>query len=98
MVQCKCHGVSGSCNIKTCWKAMPPMPKIGEKLLRRFTNAKEVQKNVVNEITKLPEAVKGSSASDQLLYLVKSPDYCTKDVRLGSVGTSERFVLFEIFE
>ncbi|CAG9825441.1 unnamed protein product [Phaedon cochleariae] len=43
--QCKCHGVSGSCNIKTCWRALPSMTEIGYKLLKKYTTALELHKD-----------------------------------------------------
>ncbi|KAL1514205.1 hypothetical protein ABEB36_003498 [Hypothenemus hampei] len=86
--QCKCHGVSGSCNIKTCWKALPSIVEIGEQLLQKYTTAKEVSKTMVDrfEVT----AGKKLATSDQLVYMSKSPDYCTKDEKLGSFGTVGR--------
>ncbi|XP_044750174.1 protein Wnt-11b-1-like [Coccinella septempunctata] len=85
--QCKCHGVSGSCNIKTCWRALPSMVEIGRKLLQRYSNAKEVVKDV------LPDDVEEGykhPGTNQLIYLSKSPDYCTRDDKLGSLGTVGR--------
>lgn len=40
--QCKCHGVSGSCELKTCWKAMPTFREIGLTLKEKFDGATEV--------------------------------------------------------
>ncbi|XP_069682106.1 protein Wnt-7b isoform X2 [Periplaneta americana] len=41
-VECKCHGVSGSCTMKTCWKTLPAFRQIGDSLMRKYTRARAV--------------------------------------------------------
>ncbi|KAL0107924.1 hypothetical protein PUN28_014886 [Cardiocondyla obscurior] len=38
-MRCKCHGMSGSCELKTCWKIVPDFRVIGKTLKDRFRNA-----------------------------------------------------------
>ncbi|XP_068903688.1 protein Wnt-1 [Tenebrio molitor] len=40
--ECKCHGMSGSCTIKTCWMRLPPFRVIGDLLKDRFDGASHV--------------------------------------------------------
>ena len=34
-MKCRCHGVSGSCAVKTCWNSMPAFKKVGDYLKKR---------------------------------------------------------------
>ncbi|GIX97389.1 protein Wnt-11 [Caerostris darwini] len=89
---CKCHGVSGSCNIKTCWKALPRLSEIGERLKRKYYISTEVKQRQIGSKYKLMP-VNGKLSMFQkndLIFVAKSPDYCLKDDRAGSPGTHGR--------
>nr|QVQ68765.1 wnt 11 [Doryteuthis pealeii] len=92
-VACKCHGVSGSCNIKTCWKSLPDFHIIGVTLKTRHALAIEVKTKRVKKkrvFVPLRPNLKTLGA-DQFIYYTKSPDYCSKDPEMGSMGTVGRF-------
>ncbi|XP_046465391.1 protein Wnt-10b [Neodiprion pinetum] len=58
-VRCKCHGMSGSCELKTCWKAVPEFRIIGKTLKDRFRSAILVAQSNLGNITPLTR-VRGS--------------------------------------
>lgn len=96
---CKCHGVSGSCSVKTCWKALPDLRIIGSALLNSYYVAVEVrmargrQSSMRNETAARLESMsmtKKTFTDDDLIYYNKSPDYCLPDPSLGSMGTHNR--------
>lgn len=41
-VECKCHGLSGSCTLRTCWWRMPAFREVGDRLRDRFEGAAKV--------------------------------------------------------
>ncbi|CAH1368792.1 unnamed protein product [Tenebrio molitor] len=48
-VKCKCHGLSGSCEMKTCWRAVPDFRVVGKSLKDKFRSAVLVdQSNLAN--------------------------------------------------
>ncbi|XP_071431947.1 protein Wnt-4 isoform X2 [Pithys albifrons albifrons] len=91
-VECKCHGVSGSCEFKTCWKAMPPFRKVGNVLKEKFDGATEVEQSEVGSTKVLvPKNSQFKPHTDEdLVYLDSSPDFCDHDLKNGVLGTSGR--------
>uniref|UniRef100_A0A8C0NZY7 Protein Wnt n=1 Tax=Canis lupus familiaris TaxID=9615 RepID=A0A8C0NZY7_CANLF len=40
--ECKCHGMSGSCTVRTCWMRLPTLRAVGDVLRDRFDGASRV--------------------------------------------------------
>ncbi|CAG0917097.1 unnamed protein product [Notodromas monacha] len=52
--QCRCHGISGSCELKTCWRSLPPFQEVGARLKDRYENSV-----AISQINELPFKSRG---------------------------------------
>ncbi|XP_011567863.3 protein Wnt-4 [Plutella xylostella] len=79
---CKCHGFSGSCTTKTCWKRLPPFSSAMGLLKKQYHHA--VKKKIVNYTTKraITPKVRKRIRKDRksLVYLQKTPNLCVSTV------------------
>ncbi|KAH3816592.1 hypothetical protein DPMN_118110 [Dreissena polymorpha] len=89
-VACKCHGVSGSCSLKTCWMQLPTFREIGERLKEKYDGAVEVKFNKRGTKLKRKHKKYNKPTTEDLIYLLQSPDYCQANKETGSLGTSGR--------
>uniref|UniRef100_A0A3Q2YK85 Protein Wnt n=1 Tax=Hippocampus comes TaxID=109280 RepID=A0A3Q2YK85_HIPCM len=85
--RCKCHGLSGSCQFKTCWHVSPEFRLVGSILKEKFLsailiNSQNTNNGVFNR--------RGHSLSRELVYFEKSPDFCERDTATDSLGTHGR--------
>jgi wingless-type MMTV integration site family protein 4 len=98
---CKCHGVSGSCSIKVCWKILPEFRVIGDELMKSYRLAARIKENRVKErVKKLNMIVSRRSSrnshetellyKDDLIFIDKSPNFCQHSKRDGIIGTKGR--------
>ncbi|EEC05588.1 putative AmphiWnt4 [Ixodes scapularis] len=93
---CKCHGVSGACNIKTCWRGLSSLRHVSQRLRRRYQVAVEVARHAPAGVGGSPHKIVpvsdhvGRLQKADLVYRTKSPDYCSWDTRVGSLGTEGR--------
>ncbi|XP_017286640.1 protein Wnt-11 [Kryptolebias marmoratus] len=92
VVKCKCHGVSGSCSIRTCWKGLQDLREIAMDLKSRYLSATKVVHRPMGPRKQLvPKDIDIRPVRDtELVYLHSSPDFCSKNDKLGSVGTQDR--------
>ncbi|OQV19782.1 Protein Wnt-4 [Hypsibius exemplaris] len=92
--QCRCHGVSGSCETKTCWMVMPKFYEVGKRLKRQYDHAVWVAKK--SAVIKLKRRDRGTKSVRKpikridLVFLEKSPNYCKSNQKRGILGTSGR--------
>ncbi|KAJ8931694.1 hypothetical protein NQ314_015365 [Rhamnusium bicolor] len=88
--ECKCHGLSGSCTLKTCTRKMPPFREIGNRLKERFDGAaKVIAGNDGQSFMPEGETIKPPGKVD-LVYSEESPLFCLPNSTLGSFGTQGR--------
>lgn len=89
---CKCHGLSGSCQMSTCWTEVPTMGQVGEYLRRQYkfaakvgaTNSEETELSSLNrELSHLSD--------EKLVFADPSPDYCYENPQLDINGTLGRY-------
>lgn len=86
---CKCHGVSGSCSLVTCWKQLAPFREVGDHLKEKYDSATEVKLNRRGKLQVRHRKFNVPTLED-LVYLHESPDYCVYNETLGSLGTTGR--------
>ncbi|OAF67932.1 Protein Wnt-10a, partial [Intoshia linei] len=95
--KCRCHGVSGSCSVKTCWKALIPLEDIAKNLKKKYDDAVLVLHKgkgkkrhlIANDMLHVNRIL----SSNDLVYSEISPDYCSRNHFDGSDGTQHRFCI-----
>lgn len=101
--KCKCHGMSGSCELKTCWKAAPDFRVVGSHLKDRFRTAVMVDQSNMNGSPLLihrkrrtrykkrkRQKKRRRDLSTELLYYQKSPNFCEVNLAEDIDGTAGR--------
>ncbi|CAF0964130.1 unnamed protein product [Adineta ricciae] len=101
--QCKCHGVSGSCEFKTCWRSLRSFTQIAKQLKETYDQSIEVRlqrnlfdkklrfvpRNLPYHMSKQPVSIMTTYRND-LIFYSSSPNYCERNLELGSLGTIGR--------
>ncbi|XP_050673413.1 protein Wnt-11b-like isoform X2 [Leptidea sinapis] len=77
--KCTCHGVSGSCSVRTCWRSAAPLQRVTNELARESARA-----------SPLRDTRRSLARKPRLRYVTPSPDYCEPDLAAGSLGTHGR--------
>lgn len=102
--RCKCHGLSASCDLKTCFKKTPDFRDTGNMLFAKFNEAKAVEPDnegssfLWTSDTQSHYALNGVSSrksrsmeGDALVYTDASPNFCQRNRKLGVLGTKGRY-------
>ena len=87
---CKCHGMSGSCNVRVCWRKLPTFRAIGDVLMQRYEGAsyvRVVERRQKDEEKRKKRGKKLRAANPifkqpnrtELVFLDPSPDYCERN-------------------
>ncbi|CAJ0603184.1 unnamed protein product [Cylicocyclus nassatus] len=101
--ECKCHGVSGSCVTKTCWKVVPKFDDFAQLLKYKYEMAQQVTVAPHGTALMIREPISDSkrsgrylkdksdkhkAAKGDLVYLDASPDYCSVNTRGRDCGNN----------
>ncbi|XP_050521178.1 protein Wnt-2 isoform X1 [Daktulosphaira vitifoliae] len=88
---CKCHGVSGSCTMKTCWHSLPHFRHVGKALMKKYWKARGVsatptmprpQSFTTNGRSKRPHGKRSSRRLKLKLRLARSTSINQEEPRI----------------
>ncbi|XP_010610354.1 protein Wnt-3a [Fukomys damarensis] len=95
-LKCKCHGLSGSCEVKTCWWSQPDFRAVGDFLKDKYDSASEMVVEKHRESRGWVETLRPrytyfkAPTERDLVYYEASPNFCEPDPETGSFGTRDR--------
>ncbi|KAK9530045.1 hypothetical protein VZT92_011580 [Zoarces viviparus] len=95
-LRCKCHGLSGSCEVKTCWWAQPDFRMLGDYLKDKYDSASEMVVEKHRESRGWVETLRVKynffkhPTERDLVYYEGSPNFCEPNPETGSFGTRDR--------
>ncbi|UYV78861.1 WNT16 [Cordylochernes scorpioides] len=91
-LRCRCHGVSGSCELKTCWRTLPAFRQVGAFLKRKYEQSIQVSPRPRSRRLRRRNKVKRKVPllKEDLVHLHRSPNFCLADWKAGVPGTSGR--------
>lgn len=85
--KCRCHGVSGSCTLQTCWMQQAPFQIIAGKLKEKYKKAKRLTSETIKASIAIRNSIKRENKEksfpapeNMLVYVEQSPDYCISNV------------------
>ena len=86
---CRCHGITGSCNVKTCRFKSREFAEIAEVMPGKYKSASAV---TASSHSVQLESVGGANdpTSDHLVFSCSTPYTCNYNKDLGILGTSGR--------
>lgn len=78
--------------MKTCWKGLAKLDEIASDLKSKYLAAIKVTHRLIGPRKQLiPKEMEVRPMEEtDLVYLINSPDYCTPNLHLGSLGTQDR--------
>nr|XP_053642378.1 protein Wnt-16-like [Cherax quadricarinatus] len=101
-MQCRCHGVSGSCELKTCWRSIPTFPVVGDYLKEKYRTALRYKRKKRSSSSRRDSSRRRRrrrgrrkrrflASKEELVHIHKSPNYCVQNIKKGILGTHGRF-------
>lgn len=87
---CKCHGLSGSCAMKTCWRRLPVFSNVGDRLRSRYDGAVQVTASNHAGPVAVSPGRRVLREPEDLIYSQSSPDFCRRKRKKGMLGTTGR--------